>query len=57
MTPGTVWIYRAADSDGNEQRVDVTVTHRRKRVPGIEATVVHDVVLKNGEVKEDTYDW
>ena len=57
MTPGTVWIYREAEGDGEEQRVEVRVTHRRKRVLGIDATVVHDVVSKNGEVKEDTFDW
>ena len=52
MKPGTKWVYRAG-----EERIEVTVTGRRKRILGIEATVVHDVVSEQGRVIEDTYDW
>jgi hypothetical protein len=52
MRPGGRWVYR----EGN-QRVVVTVTSRTKRIVGIEARVVHDVVTENGELVEDTYDW
>lgn len=34
----------------------MTVTPRTKRILGIEATVVHDVVTEGGSVIEDTYD-
>ena len=57
MAPGSRWVYREIDDEGNEQRVEVTVTHRRKTILGIEATVVHDVVSEDGAVIEDTYDW
>ena len=52
MAPGSSWVYR---EDG--QRVEVTVTHRKKEILGIPATVVHDVVTEDGELIEDTWDW
>jgi hypothetical protein len=57
MTPGNRWVYRETDAEGNVQRVDVTVTSRTKRILGIEARVVHDVVTQDGQVQEDTFDW
>jgi hypothetical protein len=52
MRPGSRWVYREG-----RQRVEVTVTPRTKRILGIEARVVHDVVSEGGELVEDTYDW
>jgi len=52
MMPGTVWVYREGD-----QRVEVTVTDRTRRVMGVETRVVHDLVTENGVPVEDTYDW
>jgi hypothetical protein len=52
MRPGSRWVYREGP-----QRVEVTVTPRTRRIAGIEARVVHDVVSENGELVEDTYDW
>jgi hypothetical protein len=57
MSPGSVWVYREVDEEGNELRVEVTVTDRTKTIAGIDAVVVHDVVTENGELKEDTLDW
>jgi hypothetical protein len=57
MLPGSRWVYRETDADGNELQVEVAVTGRTKRILGIDATVVHDVVSENGELIEDTYDW
>jgi hypothetical protein len=57
MKPGSRWVYRETDGEGNVQRVVVTVTDRRKSVAGIEALVVHDVVSEEGQVIEDTFDW
>jgi hypothetical protein len=57
MTPGSRWTYRETDGQGNEQRIEVTVTGRTKRILGIDARVVHDVATSNGQVQEDTYDW
>jgi hypothetical protein len=56
MRPGNRWVYRERDEDG-VTRVEVSVTDRTKVVDGIEAVVVRDVVTRNGEVIEDTFDW
>jgi hypothetical protein len=57
MVPGSKWVYRVTDAEGNEQRVVVTVTDRKKTIAGIEATVVHDQVSEDGQLIEDTQDW
>ena len=57
MVPGSRWVYRETDADGNVQRVEVTVTGRAKEILGIAATVVHDVVSEDGRLVEDTLDW
>jgi hypothetical protein len=54
---GSRWVDRETDAEGAAQRVEVTVTDRRKTILGIEATVVHDVVSEEGEVIADTFDW
>ena len=58
MRPGSTWIYRETDAEGAEQRVEVTVTNRTKRIAnGVEARVVHDIVTERGRTVEDTFDW
>jgi hypothetical protein len=57
MAPGSKWVYRETDAEGNEQQVEVTVTAETKKILGIDATVVHDVVSEDGQLIEDTYDW
>jgi hypothetical protein len=57
MAPGTRWVYRETDAEGNTQRIVVTVTDRTKTILGIQATVVHDRVTEDGEIVEDTEDW
>ncbi|MGH3017663.1 MAG: hypothetical protein ACRDLU_04745 [Gaiellaceae bacterium] len=57
MTPGDRWVYRETDGEGGEQKVEVTVTDRKKTIMGIEALVVHDVVSEDGQLVEDTFDW
>ena len=57
MAPASKWVYRETDAEGTTQRVEVTVTDRTKKILGIEATVVHDVVSEGGDVIEDTEDW
>src|ERR671915_1941152 len=58
MKPGSSWVYRETDSEGADQRVEVTVTNRTKKIAnGVEARVVRDVVTENGEFVEVTDDW
>jgi hypothetical protein len=57
MAPGSRWVYRETDAEGTVQRVEVTVTDRKKTITGIEALVVHDQVTEDGELVEDTFDW
>jgi hypothetical protein len=57
LTPGLVLRYRGTD-DGATFRERVTVTHKTKRVDGVRATVVHDVLRRaDGTVAEATHDW
>lgn len=57
MRPGARWVYRETDAEGAELRVEVTVTGHTREILGIDATVVHDIVTEDGQLKEDTYDW
>ncbi len=58
MAVGSTWVYRETDAEGNEQRVEVTVTDRTKKIAnGVEARVVHDVVTSDGVPIEVTDDW
>ncbi len=54
MAPGTKWVYREADTHGDERDVVVKVKARTKEILGISATVVRDVVSRDGELVEDT---
>jgi hypothetical protein len=56
LRPGTRFIFRG-ESDGEPERTIVDVTHRKKTILGIEATVVLDRVFQNGSLTEKTLDW
>jgi hypothetical protein len=56
LIPGSVYEYEAVTDEGTETII-VTVTDRTKRVSGIQATVVRDVVTLEGVLVEDTFDW
>ena len=57
MTPGSRWVYREVDADGDRYRVEVTVTERTATVLGIQARVVRDVMFENHRPLEGTEDW
>jgi hypothetical protein len=58
MAPGSRWVYRETDAEGNEQKVVVTVTNRTKTVAaGIQTRVVRDVVTEDGQPVEVSDDW
>jgi hypothetical protein len=58
IKPGSRWVYREFDSEGTEQRVDVTVLRKTKKVAsGVEAAIVHDKVTEGDQLVEDTFDW
>jgi hypothetical protein len=57
MSPGSRWTYREVGPTGSIQTVEVSVTDETRTILGIEATVVHDVVSRDGEPIEDTKDW
>jgi hypothetical protein len=53
MVPGTKWVYRAPD-----ERIEVTVTRKKKKVEGVDAVVLRDVVTgEDGSLVEVTDDW
>lgn len=58
MEPGSQWVYREVDDDGNSLEVVVTVTTETKEIAnGVTARVVRDTVTQDGELIEDTFDW
>jgi hypothetical protein len=57
MKPGSHWVLRETNAEGEVQRNDVLVTDRTKTIMGIDAVVVHDTVKLGGELTEDTFDW
>jgi hypothetical protein len=57
MKPGSHWVYRETDAEGEVQHNDVIVTNKTKTIMGIEAVVVHDTVKQGGQLTEDTFDW
>jgi hypothetical protein len=56
LRPGTRWVYESETDEGMERNV-VEVTDDRREVMGVETVVVHDVVMLDGVVIEDTFDW
>jgi hypothetical protein len=56
FVPGTRWVYKGYGEEAGERNV-VTVLHRTKVIEGVTTTVVHDVVMEDGKVTEDTHDW
>jgi hypothetical protein len=58
LRPGTVFRYRGVGDDGKTRELNtVRVTHRKKRIMGVEATVVLDQVFSEGKPEERTFDW
>lgn len=58
LDPGTRMTYRESDAEDTVQSVYLTVTEEtRKLANGIEARVVRDTVVEDGEIVEDTVDW
>lgn len=53
---GTVWVY-AGQTDKGQERIVVTVLRRTRLIEGIRTTVVKDIVKREGELIEATYDW
>jgi hypothetical protein len=56
FTVGSRWVYEG-ESEGEVERVEITVLDERRTVMGISATVVRDQVFVDDELVEDTYDW
>jgi hypothetical protein len=58
LRPGTAFRYRGVGDDGKtRERNVVKVTHRTKRIMGIDAVVVLDQVWAGGKPEERTFDW
>ena len=57
MAPGARWVYRETDSEGNAQRIVVTVTDQTRELMSVQTRVVHDLATKDGSPVEDTYDY
>jgi hypothetical protein len=58
MTPGDRRVYRVTDSEGLEQRSEVTVTEDTKRIAnGVTARVVYTAVREQRKLVEDNHAW
>src|SRR5215210_7413968 len=58
LRPGTTFRYRGVGDDGKIPELNtVAVTGKRKRIMGIDATVVLDEVFAAGKPEERTLDW
>ena len=58
LSPGTRFRYRGVGDDGKTRELNrVTVTHKTKRIIGIDAVVVLDEVFAGGKPEERTFDW
>jgi hypothetical protein len=58
LRPGTVFRYRGVGDDGKTREFNkVAVTHKTKRIMGIDAVVVLDQVFQGGRPEERTFDW
>lgn len=58
LRPGSRWVYREIDAEGNRQKVVVTVRRRTRLIAnGVTARVVRDIVTEDGEKVEVTDDW
>jgi len=56
LRPGTTFNF-GGTQEGKPSRVSVFVTHRRKTILGIRATVILDQVFVGGRREEKTFDW
>src|ERR1700716_1366823 len=56
LVPGTTLKYEEKGG-GETSENEITVTSETKTIMGVKCTGVHDVVMENGAVKEDTFDW
>ena len=58
MTPGSRWVVRVTNDQGEVQSDVITVSDRTRRMAnGVEARVVHDVVSEHGRAAEVTDDY
>lgn len=55
--PGSKWVYEATLEDGTVEHNEIEVLPETRNVNGVAATVVHDTVLVDGQLKEETFDW
>ncbi len=52
LVVGNTWVY-----ESEEETITVTVLDETREIEGIQAVVVQDVVMEDGELIEDTHDW
>jgi hypothetical protein len=56
LQPGTTFI-STGQEEGNAQRDEMVVTFETKVILGVRCVVVHDTVMNDGTLAEDTLDW
>jgi len=56
LVPGTTFVYETQTPDGLEHD-EFAITHNTRVILGVTCTEVHDTVMTNGVLTEDTLDW
>jgi hypothetical protein len=56
FTPGARWVYEGV-VDGENERIEVTVTSEHREVLGVSTVVVSDTGYVDGELVAETVDW
>ncbi|MFN2540672.1 MAG: hypothetical protein ABR514_00680 [Chthoniobacterales bacterium] len=56
LPPGTIYVYEGQTVDGFEHD-EFAVTHNTRTILGVTCVEVHDTVLTDGVLTEDTLDW
>ena len=55
--PGAGATYLGTNDDGNEERIDILVSHDTRQIQGITSAIVIDRVYEDDELIEETFDW
>ena len=56
LKPGTTFIYEGT-SEGHMEHDELAVTNRVKVIQGVPCVEIHDIVLHDGKLIEETLDW
>lgn len=57
LEPGVSYVYEGTNEDGEEERVELNVSHLTRTVDGVESVIVVAREYEEDELVEETFDW